>query len=79
MDNVGVEALRASKTHMQGAKNEKQKVYSQMGLPPSGQNIHDPLVYQAQKKTESDEQKILRYERVIDQLTKMVDNVRRSN
>lgn len=52
------------------------------GLPPmpnqaAGQD--GPLVYQAQKKTETEEQKQLRYQRVIDQLKKMVDNVRRQN
>jgi hypothetical protein len=39
----------------------------------------EPLVYQAMTHQESEEAKILRYERVIDQLKKMVDNVKKQN
>ncbi len=38
---------------------------------------NEPLVYQPLPKIESEEEKILRYERVIDQLKKMVDTVRK--
>lgn len=38
---------------------------------------NEPLVYQPLPKIESEEEKILRYERVIDQLKKMVDSVRK--
>ena len=39
--------------------------------------LHVPLSSSAGKILETEEAKILRYERVIDQLKKMVDNVRR--
>lgn len=42
-------------------------------------NPAEPLVYQASAKTETEEQKIFRYERVIDQLKKMVENVKKQN
>lgn len=40
-------------------------------------NQNEPLVYQPLPKIESEEEKIMRYERVIDQLKKMVDSVRK--
>lgn len=48
------------------------------GYPPIS-DMGAPLIYQPIGKIESEEQKILRYERVIDQLKKMVDNVRKQN
>ena len=47
------------------------------GLPPTGPSQTDPLVYQPQKKTETDEQKIQRYENVYDRLKKMEDNYKK--
>ena len=44
-----------------------------------GQSNNEPLIYQPQAKIESEDQKILRYERVIDQLKKMVENVKKQN
>jgi len=39
----------------------------------------ESLIYQPLQKQESEDAKILRYERVIDQLKKMVDNVKKQN
>ena len=40
---------------------------------------NSPIIYQSALKQETEEQKILRYERVIDQLKKMVDTVKKQN
>ena len=50
------------------------------GLPPSGPSEYPgSLVYQPSNKQETEEMKIERFERVIDQLKKMVDKVKQQN
>ena len=48
------------------------------GSTQGGQRSYQPtLVYNAQKKVESEEDKVLRYERVIEKLKKMLDHERK--
>lgn len=48
-----------------------------MSMP--NQASRDPLVYQTQKKTETEEQKEKRYQRVIEHLRNNIENVRRQH
>ena len=78
-EDVNYQNLPPQSKLMQTRMNQQARQRSQMKTQSNwGQsNINEPLIYQPQAKTESEDQKILRYERVIDQLKKMVENVKK--
>ena len=50
------------------------------GVPPTAAAaapVKEPLVYIPKQKTETEDEKVLRYERVIDKLKKMLEHERR--
>ena len=80
-EDVNYQNLPPQSKLMQTRMNQQARQRSQMKTQSNwGQsNNNEPLIYQPQAKTESEDQKILRYERVIDQLKKMVENVKKQN
>jgi hypothetical protein len=64
----------------QTAQSTIHKNQPSFGLPPSGAGeLPGSLVYQPNNKHETEDQKIERFERVIEQLKKMVDKVKQQN